>query len=106
MSVAVTDQSPAPGETVARLDALTFTVLHDALSDVVVSVSYPDGRTEIVFSAGSFSPVYRAASTINNDGGSTIFTICRSAGWDDAPTLVVDEAAAVAPGWGYPWGNA
>ncbi len=106
MSVVAIDIAPASGATVQRLDALSFRALYDDLGSIVVAVTYPDGRREVVFSGGAFAPVFAFASSATAVAvGETDFTVRRTGGWDAAPTLDVTEAAETIPGWGYPWGG-
>lgn len=108
MSVVAVDIDPADGETIARQDALSFRALYDDLGSIVVAVTYPDGRREVVFSGGAFAPVFAFASTcaLVGDGLGADFVVRRTGGWNDPPTLDVDEAEDTIPGWGYPFAAA
>lgn len=105
MSVAVIDQTPTIGSTIARGDVLTFTLLHDDLSDAVIAVTYPDSRREIVFSGGAFSPLFARESSTSTNSGLTIFSVIRTGGWSSSPTITADEAENSPDGWGHPWGG-
>lgn len=107
MSVVAIDIEPADGATIARFDPLTFRLLYDDLAQVVIAVVYPDGRREVVFSGGSFAPVFAFSSTAQDigDGLGSDLVVRRTGGWDAAPSLSVDEAPETVPGWGYPFGG-
>lgn len=107
MSVVAVNISPTSGETIARQDALSFRALFDDLGSIVVAVTYPDGRREVVFSGGAFAPVFAFASTISITApGEADLSVLRTGGWNDPPTLDVSEAEDTVPGWGYPFGSA
>lgn len=81
--------SPSPGALIASDTVIVLDVTDNgSLGPVVVSVTYPDGSTEVVFDSLAFTAAFGFSSRVAIAGG-VRFTIKRTSGWTRSPSVRV-----------------
>lgn len=84
---AITNFSPAGGTQILPGTLLTFDITDTALRLVAVVAYYPDGIYEVVHDGTDFAAGYITTSTRSVISGGYHFSVLRTGGWLQAPTL-------------------
>jgi hypothetical protein len=82
----VSGQTPAPGSAILPTMPISFTV-SGIEGPYMLGMRYPSGDYEVIWDGLVFAPFYIGASTVTAPGSSQTFSVLRTGGWLQAPTV-------------------